>query len=198
MAADMFSDDLPGGFDVRLWSHVLQDWGKAALSRSWSTAWRAGRGARRRGRAEDAVGVPGDISFSRSVSRSGIRGFDLSEVAIGVACFCPAVNIFGMKGFRKKPGAGKPDNPGEVAKPPSIWTRELIPEDSIWRRELIPEDSILRRDLFNFSAGKRKSPCLTCPILMLEDGHKCNRFDRIPDDIWDGIETCPLYSEKGS
>ena len=113
-----------------------------------------------------------------------------------------------MKGFRKKPGAGKPENPGEGAKPPSIWTRELIPEDSIWRRELVPEDSIwrrelvpedsiLRRDLFNFSAGKRGSPCLGCPILMLEDDRKCNRYERIPDDIWDGIESCPLYKEKG-
>lgn len=41
VATDMFSDDLPGGFDVHLWSHVLHDWGQAdvrlLLSKSFDT-----------------------------------------------------------------------------------------------------------------------------------------------------------------
>ncbi|MHB8893689.1 MAG: hypothetical protein ACYC99_00720 [Candidatus Geothermincolia bacterium] len=73
----------------------------------------------------------------------------------------------------------------------SIWTRELIPQDSFLRRDLIPENSIWGRDLLAFA--KRKSQCMECPILMLEEEHTCNRFDHIPEDIWDGIETCPLY-----
>ena len=68
-------------------------------------------------------------------------------------------------------------------------------EDSVWRKELIPEDSILRRDLFAF-AGRRRSACLACPILMIEDERKCNRFNRIPDDIWDGLEMCPLHGDQ--
>lgn len=77
----------------------------------------------------------------------------------------------------------------------SIWTRELIPPDSIWRKELIPEDSILRKDLF--SLGGSKAPrCEECPILILAEEHRCNHFERIPDEIWEGIETCPLYEER--
>jgi hypothetical protein len=77
----------------------------------------------------------------------------------------------------------------------SIWTRELIPPDSIWRRELIPEDSILRKDLFAF-AGRREPRCTECPILILAEEHRCNKYDRIPDEIWDGFQTCPLYQER--
>ncbi|HEY5493413.1 MAG TPA: hypothetical protein VIK15_02380 [Candidatus Anoxymicrobiaceae bacterium] len=75
----------------------------------------------------------------------------------------------------------------------SIWTRELIPEDSVLRKELIPRDSFLRKDLLAFM--KFTSPCLSCPILMVADKQVCNRFDRIPQDIWDGIEVCPIYAE---
>jgi hypothetical protein len=78
--------------------------------------------------------------------------------------------------------------------PESVWTRELIPEDSVWRKELIPEDSLWRRDLLAFA--KKNSPCLQCPILMLAEAHKCNRYDNIPEEIWDGVETCPLYGRK--
>ena len=85
--------------------------------------------------------------------------------------------------MRKRENKGKRD---------SVWRRELIPQDSVWRRELIPQDSVLRKDLLAF-AGKNKSPCLDCPVLMLADERKCNRYDRIPDDIWDGISICPLY-----
>lgn len=77
----------------------------------------------------------------------------------------------------------------------SIWTRELIPPDSIWRKELIPEDSILRKDLLAF-AGRREPRCVECPILLVAEEHRCNRFERIPDEIWDGFETCPLYEER--
>jgi len=76
----------------------------------------------------------------------------------------------------------------------SIWRRELIPEDSVWRRELIPEDSIWGRDLFAFG-GRKSSRCQQCPILMVPEERRCNRFDAIPDDIWSGIEACPLYEE---
>ena len=75
----------------------------------------------------------------------------------------------------------------------SIWTRELIPEDSVWRKELIPQDSIFRKDLLAFV--RFTSPCLSCPILMVAEKHVCNRYDRIPEDIWDGIETCPIFAE---
>ena len=77
----------------------------------------------------------------------------------------------------------------------SVWRKELIPEDSVWRKELIHEDSIWRKDLFAF-AGRRRSPCLACPILMIEDEHRCNRFNRIQDDIWDGLDKCPLYGDQ--
>jgi hypothetical protein len=77
----------------------------------------------------------------------------------------------------------------------SIWTRELIPPDSVWRKELIPEDSILRKDLFAFG-GKKGPRCDECPILILAEEHRCNHFERIPDEIWDGYETCPLYQER--
>jgi len=77
----------------------------------------------------------------------------------------------------------------------SIWTRELIPPDSIWRKELIPEDSVLRKDLFAF-AGRREPCCVECPILIMAEEHRCNRFERIPDEIWDGYKTCPLYEER--
>ena len=73
----------------------------------------------------------------------------------------------------------------------------MIPEDSVLRKELIPEDSILRKDLLAF-AGRRKSPCLQCPVLMVAEKRHCNHFDRIPDDIWDGLQTCPLREEHGS
>lgn len=76
----------------------------------------------------------------------------------------------------------------------SVLRRDLLPEDSIWGKELIPDDSFMRRDLLAFA--KRKSPCLKCPILMLADERHCNRYDRIPDDIWDGIEQCSLYNEN--
>ncbi len=74
----------------------------------------------------------------------------------------------------------------------SIWVRELrIPEDSVWRKDLIPESSIWNRDLRSFV--KRKSHCLQCPVLMLEEEHRCSRYEHIPDDIWDGVKTCPLF-----
>ena len=79
-------------------------------------------------------------------------------------------------------------------KPDSVWTRELITADSIWRKELIPKDSFLRRDILAFA--RPPSPCLSCPILMVEEKHVCNRFDHIPADVWDGIEVCPLYAER--
>ncbi|HEY5527693.1 MAG TPA: hypothetical protein VIK02_08935 [Candidatus Anoxymicrobiaceae bacterium] len=86
--------------------------------------------------------------------------------------------------------------PGRKPKKQSIWTRDLLPPDpsSVWRRDLIPEDSILAKDIFAFA--KRKSPCLACPVLMVSDARRCNRYERIPDDIWDGIENCPLYDER--
>ena len=100
-----------------------------------------------------------------------------------------------MKRAKKRP---KTDSvwTRELIPPDSVWRKELIPPDSVWRRELIPEDSFLRKDLLAF-AGKLKSPCLQCPILMIADEQKCNRFVRIPDDIWDGIESCPFYEEGG-
>ena len=76
----------------------------------------------------------------------------------------------------------------------SIWRRELIPRDSVWGKELVSENSIWGRDLLAFA--KRKSQCLECPILMLAEERKCNKFDRIPEDIWDGLELCPLYYHK--
>lgn len=79
----------------------------------------------------------------------------------------------------------------------SIWTRELIPEDSVWRKELIPEDSIWRKDLIAF-AGRKKSPCLQCPVLMVAEEHRCNHFAKIPDDIWNGLQTCPLHEKHRS
>jgi hypothetical protein len=72
--------------------------------------------------------------------------------------------------------------------------KKKLPPESVCTRELIPEDSFLRKDLLAF--GRTKSQCLQCPILMLADDHKCNRFDRIPEDIWDGLEVCPLYERK--
>jgi hypothetical protein len=75
----------------------------------------------------------------------------------------------------------------------SIWTRELIPADSVLRKDLIRQDSILRKDLFAFA--KFTSPCLSCPILMVADKRVCNRYDRIPEDVWDGIEVCPIFAE---
>ena len=76
----------------------------------------------------------------------------------------------------------------------SIWTRELIPADSVWRKELIPPDSILRKDLMSFV--RFTSPCLSCPILMVAEKRVCNHYDRIPDDIWDGIAVCPIFAER--
>ena len=78
-------------------------------------------------------------------------------------------------------------------RPDSIWTRELIPADSVLRKELIPENSVLRKDLFAFV--RFTSPCLSCPILMVADKHVCNRYDRIPADVWDGIEVCHIFAE---
>lgn len=82
----------------------------------------------------------------------------------------------------------------------SIWTRELIPEDSILRRELIPEDSVWRKELLPADSiwnrdlfARRRSKCLQCPILMVAEEHTCNRYSKIPDDIWDGIAECPIY-----
>jgi hypothetical protein len=75
----------------------------------------------------------------------------------------------------------------------SIWNKELIPPDSVWRKNLVPTDSIWGRDLLAFS--RRKPQCLECPILIAEDQHMCNKYNRIPVDIWDGLETCPLYEE---
>jgi len=76
----------------------------------------------------------------------------------------------------------------------SVWRKELIPEDSVWRKELIPKDSVWRKDILAFT-GRKGSPCLECPVLMVAEEHKCNHFERIPDDIWEGIELCPVYEE---
>jgi hypothetical protein len=76
----------------------------------------------------------------------------------------------------------------------SIWTRELIPQDSVWRKELVPEDSVWGRDLLAFA--RKRTQCRDCPIMILESEHKCNHYERIPEDIWDGLETCPLYAER--
>lgn len=75
----------------------------------------------------------------------------------------------------------------------SIWTRELIPPDSIWRKDLVPTDSIWGKDLLAFA--RKKPQCLECPILIVKDEHKCNKYNRIPENIWDGFEICPLYEE---
>jgi hypothetical protein len=40
------------------------------------------------------------------------------------------------------------------------------------------------------------SPCLSCPILMVAEKRVCNHYDRIPDDIWDGIAVCPIFAER--
>ena len=74
----------------------------------------------------------------------------------------------------------------------SVWRRELIPEDSVWRKELIPQDSIWGKELFSF---RRRCRCLQCPILMVEDERRCNRYHRIPDEIWNGSEECSLYRD---
>jgi hypothetical protein len=82
---------------------------------------------------------------------------------------------------------------GELFPENSIWGRELIPPDSILRKDLLPPDSIWNRDIFGRDG---KSRCVSCPILMLEEERQCNRYDRIPDDIWDGIANCSLYEDK--
>ncbi|MFH1149932.1 MAG: hypothetical protein V1748_05620 [Actinomycetota bacterium] len=82
---------------------------------------------------------------------------------------------------------------GELFPENSIWGKDLIPPDSILRKDLLPPDSVWNRDIFG---RDRKSTCASCPILMLEEERQCNRYERIPDDIWDGIEVCPLYEEK--
>jgi hypothetical protein len=98
-----------------------------------------------------------------------------------------------MKLFKKKPAKESVWN-RELIPEDSVWRKELIPEDSIWRKELVSQDSIFGRDLLAFA--RRKSPCLQCPILMVEEEHICNRFDKIPEDIWDGLEPCPLYEDR--
>jgi len=75
---------------------------------------------------------------------------------------------------------------GKQQKSGSIWTRELIPEDSVWRKDLIS------------FGGRRKSMCLQCPVLMVAEEHCCNHFARIPDEIWNGLQTCPLHEEHRS
>lgn len=97
-----------------------------------------------------------------------------------------------MRLSKKKP-RGESIWTRDLVPPDSIWGKELIPEDSFLRRELIPEGHILRKDLF---AGFKKSRCLECPILMLAEKHRCNRYTEIPADIWDGVEVCPLYEER--
>lgn len=92
--------------------------------------------------------------------------------------------------LRRKHRESEPVQP-ETRQKDSIWRRELIPPDSIWRKELIPPDSVWGRDIF--SLGKPRSACLQCPVLMVKEERRCNRFQRIPDDIWSGIEDCPLY-----
>jgi hypothetical protein len=99
-----------------------------------------------------------------------------------------------MKRSKKKPKSESVWR-RELIPEDSVWRRELIPEDSVWRRELIPEDSIWRKDLLAFA--RKTSRCRDCPVLMIPEEHKCSRFDVIPDDIWDGIESCPLYEERG-
>lgn len=89
---------------------------------------------------------------------------------------------------------------GKKPKATSVWNRELIPDDSRWRRDVIPEDSFLRKELLPPDSiwdrdllASRKSRCLQCPILMLAEAHRCNKYNRIPDDVWNGITDCPLY-----
>ena len=71
----------------------------------------------------------------------------------------------------------------------SIWTRELVPAGSIWGKELLATDSIWNRELF----VRRRSDCVQCPILIMAEAHKCSHYERIPDEVWDGVSTCPVY-----
>ncbi len=98
-----------------------------------------------------------------------------------------------MKRSKKKP-RGDSVWRRELIPEDSVWRKELIPEDSVWRKELIPEDSFLRKDLLAFA--RKSSRCRECPVLMIPDERKCSRFEVIPDDIWNGVESCPLYEEK--
>lgn len=99
-----------------------------------------------------------------------------------------------MKRSKKKPSSESIWR-RELIPEDSVWRKELIPEDSVWRKELISEDSIWRKDLLAFA--KKGSRCRDCPVLMIADERKCSRFECIPEDIWDGIEPCPLYEERG-